>query len=772
MRKFLFILATLLSGAVRAEQWLPLQYRDLSISSETVLDFSALLEPGPAGQHGRVVAANGHLSFEDGTSRRFLCASKPLGPYSSDDLPDHETIDLYVRQLRRHGYNLARMALIEKTLMRGRSKDLDFDPVQLDRFYYLLAALKREGIYWLLYGMTSPDGAFADSKANVKQGVYYDGAMQQHWKALVSSLYGSVNPYTGLRPIDDAALAGFILVNEGGINFSFRNASELPAGLQALWVQWLKDRYRDTATLAQAWTLGPHESLEQDLIDLPGEGDRSQRMVDLQRFYLSLETTTLAWMTGYLRQLGYQGLISAYNNQTFLEAQASRAQLDWVDMHRYHDYPTGFGAPGSRFKQTSSLADGAQYIQDLSLSRYGDRPYMVTEYGQVFWNSWRRESGITAPAYASFQGWDMICRMASSPIELSYENLTGKRKDAVYPFAVGMDPVDRAGEALAALLFLRGDVQSAHSNVGVELRPAYVDASAGLGEIPDAVKTLSLLVGIGLHWSENKWRWTPDAHLHLDESSSADDTSIAATGKTFAEILPVLKTAQLVPTDNRTAPEQGVFQSDTGELLLETRERRFSVATPRTEAMTFDQDPAQLISLSVESADGPALVAASSVDGKPLATSRRILLILATDALNTGMTFTDASRRTLENIGTLPVLMRAARMTLVMQHERPHGLALYATALNGERRQAIPLQVVEGGVRFVLDTADLLEGPTTFFELVESAEVSGPEQTLGAAPDKAGGGGCSLNQATGREARVPLLILLSLGYWLWRGFRV
>lgn len=771
MRKLLSILATLLVSTAGAEQWLPVQDASLAINRGTVLDFSSLVADGPAGQHGRVLVANGRFAFEDGQSQRFLCASKPLGPYSSDDLPDHQTIDLYVHQLRLHGYNLARMALIENALMRGRSEDLDFDPVQLDRFHYLLAALKREGIYWLLYGMTSPHGAYAGNSENVKQGVYYDRAMQEHWKALVSKLYASVNPYTGLRPLDDAALAGFILVNEGGINFSFRNATQLPEGLQALWVQWLRDRYQNTASLSRAWTLGPHESLEEKVIDLPPDSDRSQRMADLQQFYLSREAMTLAWMTDHLRQLGYRGLISAYNNQTFLAAQASRTQLDWVDMHRYHDYPIGFGAPGSRLRQTSSLAEGAQYIQDLSVSRYGDRPFTVTEYGQVFWNRWRRESGIAAPAYARFQGWDMMCRMASSPIELSYENLSGKRKDAIYPFAVGMDPVDRAGEALAALLFLRGDVKPAHARVGIELSPAYVEASAGLGEIPEGVKNLSLLMGTGLQWTENAWRWNPDARVSLDETIPADVATIAAGGKTFAEMLSALKALQLVPADNRTDPELGVFQSDTGELVLETLARRFSLITPKTEAVSFDRNPLRLMHLAVEAADGPALVAVSSLDNRPLATSRRMLLVLATDALNTGMSFADAARRTLVDIGTLPVLIRTARVTLFLEHQKPGRLELYATALNGDRREAVPLQVVEGGVRFTLDTGGLQGGPTTFFELVEPAGSSGTEQGSDLGSDTAGGGGCSLTTSASRHPGVAWLIWLLLGYWLRRSLK-
>lgn len=38
-----------------------------------------------------------------------------------------------------------RIMHIESTLMSGRKLDFDYDPEQLDRFHYFLAALKREG---------------------------------------------------------------------------------------------------------------------------------------------------------------------------------------------------------------------------------------------------------------------------------------------------------------------------------------------------------------------------------------------------------------------------------------------------------------------------------------------------------------------------------------------------------------------------------------------------------------------------------------------------
>jgi hypothetical protein len=44
-------------------------------------------------------------------------------------------------------------------------------------------------------------------------------------------------------------------------------------------------------------------------------------------------------------------------------------------------------------------------------------------------------------------------------------------------------------------------------------------------------------------------------------------------------------------------------------------------------------------------------------------------------------------------------------------------MALYALALNGERREQLPLTWQDGRLQIHLDTGNLKHGPTSFFEL-------------------------------------------------------
>ncbi len=101
---------------------------------------------------------------------------------------DHAFIDRYVRQLRLHGYNIARFYFVDADLMLGQERDFDFRPEALDRMRYLMAALKREGIYWIIDGLTSESGALGGKDidrwgvdGNLKRRIYVDDAAFDHW---------------------------------------------------------------------------------------------------------------------------------------------------------------------------------------------------------------------------------------------------------------------------------------------------------------------------------------------------------------------------------------------------------------------------------------------------------------------------------------------------------------------------------------------------------------------------------------------------------------
>lgn len=730
-------LPLLMAVPAGAEEWRPLKDQDLSIPSGSILDFSAYVEPGPAGRHGRAIATpDGHIAFEKKPARlqRFMCASQPYGV--EEGFPDHETADRYARQLRLHGYNLARFHFVENVLMHGRSKDFDFDPVQLDRFHYFLGALKREGIYWMMDAMTSWNGAYGDvgpdrwaDRRNVKLGVYLDPADQRHWRHMVDKILALENPYTGLSPLQDPALMAVITVNEGGLN-PLLNHNASPA-LNREFARWLAREYGSAGNAMKKW--GAHLAQESS-IELPRrEWSASPRMEDAQRFHFNLQSRTHQWMAAHLRNRGYPGMISSFDNWFTMQDIASRAQLELVTAHSYHDEATAFTAPGSTIKQVSSLSDRLAYIRDLAGGRYWNKPFAVTEFDQPFWNHYRYESGLAMGAYAAFQNWDAICRHASGPIELEYGNRRGARHQYLYPFTAGADPVLRASETLAALLFLRGDVKPSASRVALKLDKDYVfKRQAGIGLLADDLEMIGLVSGLGVVWDSGAKAVAGvklDLAIHPDDAAPTDISRLMRKVGSLVAIRPpvgaeearigMLKKAAILSAENASNAAKGILESDTGEIRLDARMRTLSVATSRTEAAAFDiVPPPGLPQLRIKESSAPALLSASAMDGGALKSSSRILIIFATDARNSGMQFEDAEGKVLKKLGGKPVLLKGAKIRFELLHSSAEKLRLFALTLNGERSVELPLKRSGNVLEIELDTNALPGGPTTYFELV------------------------------------------------------
>ena len=704
-----------------SDRWLPVRETALEISPGSPLDFSALLPNraiGPESAIGadrRLVARpDGRLAFADApeSPARMLCASLAWSP-ASGGFPAHDEADRYARQLAMRGYNIARLHFVDAALMFGRDRDFDFDPDTLDRVHYLLAALKRNGIYWMIDAMSSWRGAYGghddrwEAGGDLKLALHLDDAAFAHWRRFQEEFLARVNPYTGVAPIRDEALALVILANENGIEFGgiVRDRPGRPpydAALQAPFNRWLAARYASTAELARAWgDLGRGERLEDGSVRLPeNRYAASARMRDLQAFFVEVERASAERMTRTLRDLGYEGLISTYNNWPTVQTALARRGLDAVTMNTYHDWVGGYH-PGASIGQTGSIATGVDYIRMAAAARWLGKPFAISEWDHLFWNRHRYEAGLAMPAYAALQGWDVLCRHGHGPLALAYgEPYAHKR--AMLPYAIALDPVARAAETLAALLYRRGDVAQSRLTIPFAVRGEEDLGPDMQAREPDRLTRLALLGRIGLMAEEE----ARAAEVFVPQPREGVDP--------FA-ILERLRATGALPAGNRTAPRSGLYESDTGEILLDGGAQQLRVATAATQGVAYAglTAPVDLGVLSVEAAEGDGLVALSAIErGATLRDGRRLLVVFATDARNTGMRFRDRAGRVIEDFGRLPVLIRAGGADVTIAREgrwrlSPVGLdgAVHAPVARGE-----------GAVAFRLSN-DAPSGPTTFFLL-------------------------------------------------------
>lgn len=734
-------------AAREGEEWKSIDMSQLAVAPESALDFSRFIET-PAGKHGRIViGSDGHFTYENMPETRLRFHGATIHPLRElGEYKDHAAIERLGAQLRRQGYNFVRIMSLDLFLMDGSTTPLVFNPERVDSFQYLIRCLKENGIYVLLDAMTSSTGYTMGGgvsneemakRFNYKMGMYYDEDSRQHWKQGLGQILTYKSPYTGLTLNEEPALMGLTCFNEQNLYFAHKWLStkrDLTV-LGPLWHEWLKERYQSMDALRTEWKGAGEDVLPavaKDFSDIPvftaeWSLHKGAWARDVGLFMQARYWDLYQYFEKTAREIGFKGIVMHYDWIKQLDIAAIRNRLPGVAVHTYFTHPAGYVEPGARVTQKSSITDEAEYFYSMFGSRYVGRPFLVTEYGHVFWNKFRYESGLLFGAYSSLQDLDGF-NEHSGPVSES-------ARSGMRPFRIAIDPVARACHVLGAFMLLRGDIQPFSKYVEVRLRDKFLFEDVNY---PNALSTtqtkFSFITGFGVSYPDDekpawKAKKTPDyvmdpfgwsetkTHAFYDEVLD-EKQSLDLARKALQE----MKDKGLVPQSNRTDFDRGIFESDTGQINLVRDQRLFTVDAPRLQGACIDPQagvgPVQLSSISVESVSAMGCVAAVAVDDLALGESNRILLLYITDALNSGMSFTDATRETLVDIGDRPTLMRAGNLKLAIENRNASRLRLWALGMDGTRKQELPVSAEGNRLTVAIDVGKLEGGPTPYFELV------------------------------------------------------
>ena len=720
--------------------WKAVNMDDLDVRAGSALDFSTLFPREEAGKYGFVfVNNNGAFAFEKKPEEpiRFLCHSG-LGDKLGIATP--EEIESFADQIARGGYNMVRPHYLDLMLNGWAStQDAPLVPDMLDHWDRLASALKKRGVYLFLDVTTT--------KPQLKIPLYCDPVARERWKAGVTALLTHVNPYTGLALKDDPMVAMGQLVNESELNYLMAR-KEPDKSLVVPFREWLRKKYLNTEALKAAWATAQGEPLSVleengtiDTVDLPSAlpTAKGPDAADLQLFFIDIQQQSFEWMAKTVRDLGLRIPLTEYNISYSFESDITRDVLPFVDNHTYYDHPKLMN--GSPLGGTTILAGnplghaGALHPGFFSTKQLG-RPFTCSEWGHVFWNPYRYQAGLTMPVYMAFQGGQMLAQF-TDPIRPPHLRMPLAQMP-VEPFRLFKDPPLKAGEYMSALLFRRGDVKPSPHCIEMVVDPKATAKRVLLQDsAPSAATQLALLFGFGVrvpNWAGA----APRGVYHADLSVPVEDAQSIITQEGAQSVVTStngymalqarvkqFRKAGLLPASNRTDVVKGIFESDTGEIVYSKQDGTIQVATPMSEGGTLFPGGQGLrlpnLNVTVEGADGA--VFAGSLVKQPLATSPHILLLIATDALNDGMTFNDSTRKTLVDLGKGSVMMHVVRAHFSLRNSAQGTAHLWALAPSGERVEEIPLTVKDGIISASIDTAALRNGPTPYFEIVR-----GPQQ--------------------------------------------
>jgi hypothetical protein len=238
-------------------------------AAESATDASFLLN-APAGGDGWIAPdASGHLSNDAGRVRFW-----GVNVVASACFPSHAEADAVAGRMAKFGFNCVRFHHLEQTWSSPTLIDYSTGGSRtmlassLDALHYFEYALKQRGIYWDLNlhvarRFSSDDGlpAAIDSVDWVMQKsiALVDPGMIELQKEYARQLLLTVNPYTGLAPASDPALAVVEISNENGLINSWMEGTmdswpeTFKEEVRTKWNGWLQERYASHEEMLEGW---------------------------------------------------------------------------------------------------------------------------------------------------------------------------------------------------------------------------------------------------------------------------------------------------------------------------------------------------------------------------------------------------------------------------------------------------------------------------------------------------------------------------------------
>ena len=630
---------------------------------------SGRLNEPMAGQSGfvRLSADGNDFVLGDGTPARFwavgsggLHASRP------------EVIERHVKFLARMGVNMVRLhAQIAPKAVASQISEVDGKEV--DGIWRFVAEAKKQGIYTTISPYWAHDKDAGQwgiegyaGKTDLYGLLFFDETLQEGYKGWVRTLYTRVNPYTGIPLSRESAVALIQIQNEDSL-FFWDNMKLKPPQLDRLskrYSGWIIEKYGSIAGATKAWAGASHkdDDLPRKRVALLNvfamtqnqEGGMARRVADEVSFYATIQRRFYAMMAAYYRDdLGCGQLINACNWKTADGPKLDDIErwtyttTDVIAVNRYYNGGSHLGPqsswridPGDRFSQKSALLDPRSI--PINLKQVVGHPMIVTEGSWVTPLAFQAEGPFLSAVYQSLTGIDAFYWFKADQPEyaldpfFTFESVRGQLP--LLKFSASIPPLMGSFPA-AAVLFRRGYVKQGEPVVHEErttesLRdrvtpiiaedPSFdpnrdrgatptATAASGPGSKPaatPAVDPLAFLVGP----VEVKYEGDPAKNRVVD-------------------------LAQFIDRDKK------MIRSVTGEVSLDYGKGLCTVDTPKAQGacgFLARSGPITLHDLAIKSTNAYATVLVVPLDDQPLATSRRVLVQVATAARPTGWQTRDA----------------------------------------------------------------------------------------------------------------------------------
>lgn len=627
-------------------------------------------------------------------------------------------VDYLARHLAKLGVNIVR---VHGPIWRNddfRQTDAGY----LDRLFYFVAAMKRQGIYtglsiyfplWLRLS-EQRDGFTGYRDQHPFALLFFNREFQDIYKRWWRALLTTPNPYTGVPLSGEPAVAYVELVNEDSYLFWTFNYDAVPAPQMALlereFAEWLERKYGSLDNALKAWNgrRHPRDDLTQKRIGFLSLWEifnqRDKRCQDTAAFLAHHQRTFFAAMTRFLKtELGFKGLVVCSNWITADERTLgpldkwSNLVGDFVDRHGYFSGPHKGERAGWAVSVGDLYADRSALLlprREPSFSLpvmdigYNGKPSIISEINWTPPNRFRAEFPILCAAYGALQGSDGFFFFAlNGPF---WQRMLSKFAIQT-PTVMGQFPA-------CAWLYRKGLIKTASTVVKVEVKLADLFALRG---VP---------VRAPVNLDELRAKDIPAGGTAKTDQLEALDPLAFFVGRVSLNISEQGGSSEIADLSRFIDRNRQRVTSATGELEWDYGRGVVLLKSPMAQgAVGFlrDMGRIELPDVALEFGDDYGAVLVVAMDGNPLRTSRKVLVQVVTEEQNNGwQTEPQGDLLRIVQLGAAPLLMRQCTGTL--QFHRPDALRLRVTALDDN---GYPVKVIGNAAHIGLQ-------PDTLYYLV------------------------------------------------------
>jgi hypothetical protein len=613
------------------------------------------------------------------------------------------------KQIASCGFNAVRFHLYTDWLVKRDSpvdswfsgkSTAELDPVQLDKFHYLLHCLKKNGVYYMFplaaWGHINA-GVINDVEEYQGKNVRFDfsglypiskDAMRYLCDFSVNLLC-SRNPYTKMAVKDDPALLSIETSNENSPFAVLGHHPQLIDVYRRKCKEYLRGQGKKNATA---------EQVEQFLPE----------------YVLLMHENGFRELKAFLREHGVNKPINDmdFRNNLVYAIARSQAEMDYVDIHGYWDLYKKVGKSKSvvpyRLRYWHPIEGKWWIVLSVGAGRIFGKPFCSGEYNTCYPSPYWSYMVPSEAAIALLQNWSGIFLCGYNPYP--EEVFTPAPAQYIRSF----NPLVVSSVRIGGKLMLNHELQPLALKIPFVVTPDYLyeklDIKGG-SKYPRK------------YYEELGWRCQIGTVLVTDKTDLSGYPCVVIPDD--MEIPDRLKQLRCYKADDQLLdnlndilfePMRRNVGCESRQVELDSQKKSLKLLTAQSECFMLpeDLDSLQGNVVNVAGNENTSTCFVTSLDEKILAESRRILALYITDLKNTDsvVEYPANGGCILKEMGTMPYLLRQGDISITVKTRNSDLPQIWSLKYDGSRSVPVHPLKTETGFTF---SAQAVTNEDTYF---------------------------------------------------------